>query len=109
VGECLTTDKLLADSKWFALVQELMNEVIASGNAFGLNIAGDLCEDLIDKTRVMGAYKPSTLLDFERNQPVEIESLFLEPLRRAEQRGVSVPRLRALCSILHALNSEASQ
>jgi 2-dehydropantoate 2-reductase len=109
VGECLTTDKLLADAKWFALVQELMNEVIASGNAFGLNIAGDLREDLIDKTRVMGAYKPSTLLDFERNQPVEIESLFLEPLRRAEQRGVSVPRLRALCSILHALNSEASQ
>jgi 2-dehydropantoate 2-reductase len=108
-GECLTTDKLLADAKWFALVQELMNEVIASGNAFRLNIAGDLREDLIDKTRVMGAYKPSTLLDFERNQPVEIESLFLEPLRRAEQRGVSVPRLRALCSILHALNSEASQ
>ena len=108
-GECLTTDKLLGDAMWFALVQELMNEVIASGNAFGLNIASDLREDLIDKTRVMGAYKPSTLLDFERNQPVEIETLFLEPLRRAEQRGVPVPRLRALCSILEALNSEEAR
>ncbi len=109
VGECLTTDKLLADAEWFALVQELMNEVIASGKAFGLNIASDLREDLIDKTRVMGAYKPSTLLDFERNQPVEIETIFLEPMRRAEQRGVAVPRLRALCTILQALNSEAER
>src|SRR5688572_24595791 len=106
-GECLTTDKLLGDAKWLALVQDLMSEVINSANAFGLNIAMDLREDLIDKTRVMGAYKPSTLLDFERNQPVEIETLFLEPLRRAEERSVSVPRLRALCSILKALNSEA--
>ena len=109
VGECLTTDKLLADAEWFALVQELMSEVINSGNAFGLNIAEDLREDLIDKTRVMGLYKPSTLLDFERNQPVEIETLFLEPLRRAEKHGVSVPRLRALCSILQALNCEAAR
>ena len=109
VGECLTTDKLLADTRWFALVQELMSEVIKSGNAFGLNIATELGQDLIDKTRVMSAYKPSTLLDFERKQPVEIETLFLEPLRRAEQQGVSVPRLRALCSILKALDTEAAR
>jgi len=108
-GECLTTDKLLADAKWFALVQDLMSEVIDSGNAFRLNIAKDLRQELIDKTRVMGAYKPSTLLDFERKQPVEIETLFLEPLRRAEERSVSVPRLRALCSILKALDSEAAR
>src|SRR5688572_1496957 len=108
-GECLTTDKLLADAKWFALVQDLMSEVIDSGNAFRLNIAKDLRQELIDKTRVMGAYKPSTLLDFERKEPVEIETLFLEPLRRAEERSVSVPRLRALCSILKALDSEAAR
>jgi len=86
-----------------------MSEVIDSGNAFRLNIAKDLRQELIDKTRVMGAYKPSTLLDFERKQPVEIETLFLEPLRRAEERSVSVPRLRALCSILKALDSEAAR
>jgi 2-dehydropantoate 2-reductase len=105
-GDCLTTDKLLADPNWFGLVRALMNEVIASGNAFGLKIDFALADELIDKTRVMSAYKPSTLIDFERNQPVELESIFLEPLRRAESKGVSVPQLRAVCSTLEKLNAE---
>ncbi|MGZ8900644.1 MAG: 2-dehydropantoate 2-reductase [Limisphaerales bacterium] len=104
-GDCLTTDKLLADPNWLDLVRALMMEVIASGNAFGLNIPLELAEDQIDNTRIMGAYKPSTLVDFERKQPVELESLFMEPLRRAESKNVRVPQLRALCSILKALAS----
>jgi 2-dehydropantoate 2-reductase len=105
LGECLTTDKLLADEKWFGLVRELMDEVIASGNSFGLRIEPGVADELIDKTRIMGAYKPSTLLDFEREQAVELDTIFLEPLRRAESKGVKVPRLRALCTVLKALNA----
>ena len=103
-GECLTTDRLLASEQWHSLVKELMFEVIASGNAFGLKISTDLAQDLIDKTKIMSAYKPSTLVDFERASPVELDSLFLEPLRRAQQRGVATPHLRALCTILEALD-----
>ena len=74
-GECLTTDRLLASEQWHSLVKELMFEVIASGNAFGLKISTDLAQDLIDKTKIMSAYKPSTLVDFERASPVELDSL----------------------------------
>jgi 2-dehydropantoate 2-reductase len=104
VGECLTTDQLLADEEWLGLVRELMMEVIASGNAFDLRIAPAYADELIEKTRIMGAYKPSTLIDFERNQPVELDSVFMEPLRRAEAKKVEVPQLRALCRILQALS-----
>ena len=48
----------------------------------------------------MGAYKASTLIDFERGQPLELQSLFLEPLRQATQAGVAMPRLSALCAVL---------
>jgi 2-dehydropantoate 2-reductase len=106
-GECLTTDKLLADRDWLRLVEALMHEVIAAANAFGLGIPEQLAQDHIDKTRVMGAYKPSTLVDFERNQPIELDAIFFEPLRRAESKGVAVPQLRALCSVLAALNSNS--
>ena len=41
----------------------------------------------------MGAYRASTLIDFERGQPLELQSLFLEPLRQATQAGVPMPRL----------------
>jgi 2-dehydropantoate 2-reductase len=105
--ECLTTNRLLADEKWHGLVRELMAEVISAGNANGLNIPEELAQDLIDKTRIMGAYKPSTLIDFERGAPVELDSLFLEPLRRAEQKQILMPRLRTLCAVLKTLNAAA--
>jgi 2-dehydropantoate 2-reductase len=52
----------------------------------------------------MGAYKASTLLDFERGKPLELKSLFLEPLRQARAAGVKVPRLEALCTVLQTLD-----
>jgi 2-dehydropantoate 2-reductase len=107
VAECFTTDRLIREENWCELVRELMHEVIAAGNAFDLKIPLDCAEEQIEKTRIMGAYQPSTLIDFLRGQPVELETLFLEPLRRAESKGVPVPRLRALCSILSKLDPGA--
>jgi ketopantoate reductase len=52
----------------------------------------------------MGAYKPSTVLDFERGQPLELESMFAEPLRLASGARADTPRLAALTKILAALD-----
>jgi len=104
-GLCLTTDKLLADPRWELLIRELMLEVIAAGNALGHRILQTLAEQMIERTRTMGAYKASTLLDFERGRPLELESLFLEPLRQAQKTGVPAPRLEALCRVLRELNA----
>ncbi|MBI3874870.1 MAG: 2-dehydropantoate 2-reductase [Verrucomicrobia bacterium] len=105
LGPCLTTDILLADPKWERFVRELIAEVIAAANALGLAVPESLAEKNITNTRTMGAYKASTLIDFERGQPLEIESLFLEPLRQARRAGVNTPRLDALCRVLTALDS----
>lgn len=102
---CLTTNQLLADPRWEQLVCELMQEVIAIANALGLAVAGSLAEEQIERTRTMGAYKASTLLDFELGRPLELESLFLEPLRQARQAGVATPRLAALCEMLRRLEA----
>ncbi len=103
VGPCLTTDKLLDNSRWEKLVSELMLEVIAAANALGFMLSESLAEKQIEQTRTMGAYKASTLVDFERRQPLEMESLFLEPLRQAQKAGVHMPRLAALCAVLERL------
>jgi 2-dehydropantoate 2-reductase len=102
---CLATDRLLADSRWEQLVRELMLEVIATANALGHQIETSLAEKMIERTRTMGAYRASTLLDFELGRPLELESLFLEPLRQARQAGVSAPRLAALCRVLQQLDA----
>jgi 2-dehydropantoate 2-reductase len=100
----LTTDILLSDPQWEKLVRELMLEVIAAANALGHRVPASQADEQINRTRVMSAYKASTLIDFERRQPLELESMFLEPLRRAQSTGVSVPRLTALCEILRQLD-----
>jgi 2-dehydropantoate 2-reductase len=102
-GPCLTTDQLLADSRWEKIVRELMLEVIRSANALGCSLSEDVAEKQIERTRTMGAYKASTLVDFERGHPLEIESLFLEPLRQAEAAAVPVPRLKRLALVLQRL------
>lgn len=99
----LTTDKLLADARWSGLVRELMSEVIAAARAFGFDVPDAFAELLIERTRTMGAYRASTLLDFERGHPMELQSLFLEPLRQARLAGVDMPRLSVLCAVLQNL------
>ena len=100
----LTTDKLLADPRWEKLLRDLMLEVIAAAGALGFEIPASYAEEQIERTRTMGAYKASTLIDFERHQPLELEGMFLEPLRRAQAAGVPTPRLAALCKVLQQLD-----
>jgi 2-dehydropantoate 2-reductase len=102
-GPVLTTDKLLADPRWENLVRELMHEVIAAAGALGYKIPAVYADKQIERTRTMGAYKASTLVDFERGRALELESLFLEPLRQAKAAGAHAPRLEGLCRVLRQL------
>jgi 2-dehydropantoate 2-reductase len=103
----LPTDKLLADDRWARLVRDLMLEVIAAARALGFDVPDAVADRQIERTRTMGAYRASTLIDFERGQPLELESLFLEPLRQATRAGVAAPRLLALCAVLQDLDKRA--
>jgi 2-dehydropantoate 2-reductase len=104
---CLTTDILLTDERWAKLVRALMLEVIAAARELGHEIPEAFADRLIARTRTMGAYRASTLIDFERGQPLELQSLFLEPLRLARKASVAVPRLSALCAVLKRVGQQA--
>ncbi len=104
----LTTDRLLADARWARLVKDLMLEVIAAARALGFDVPEAFADERIERTRTMGAYRASTLIDFERRQPLELESLFLEPLRQAHRASVPTPRLAALCDVLKALERRSA-
>ena len=80
-----------------------MLEVIAIGREQGFELSEAMADKNIERTRTMGSYKASTLIDFERGQPLEVESLFLAPLQIAQQLGVPSPRLRALCNVLQQI------
>ena len=104
LGPCLTTDQLLAEDGWLNLLRELMLEVIGTARALGLSVPDAIAEKQIQRTRSMGPYRASTLIDFERGQPLELQSLFLEPLRQAQAVGKPTPRLEGLCRVLQQLD-----
>ncbi len=92
----VTTDRILADPALLAEVHALMREVQAAAAALGIAIPDAFLRKQVDVTGPMGAYKPSSLIDFLEGKAVEVEAIWGEPLRRARAAGVAVPRLEEL-------------
>jgi len=105
IGSCRTSEELLDRDRWESLVRELMLETIAAANALGHSLEVLLADKMIERTRPLGAYKASTQLDFEVGRPLELQSMFFEPLRQARAAGVSTPRLARLCDVLQQLDA----
>ena len=107
IGPCLSSDKLLDEGAWENLVIELMDEVISTGRALGHDIPLNSGEYQRNRTRVMGSYRASTLIDFEAGRPLELEALFYKPLATAHAKGLEAPRLTKLCSVLNQLVNQS--
>ena len=98
----VTTDVLLASPQMEAEICLLMAEVIAAARAQGLALGDELIESNINRTRSMGAYRPSSMIDFLGGQDVELGPIWEEPLRRGQQAGVPMPRLEHLLGRIRA-------
>jgi len=104
----LTVDKILGDSLLNARCRALMNETISAGNALGYPIEKKYADLQIERTYPMGAYQPSTLVDWLAGRELEVEAIWGEPLRRAKKMGLSLPNLEQLYGRLRQLQAEAS-
>ena len=108
----ITTDRILSDKGLKTAALKLMEEVIASGNADlqfhneKVRIDRDsMADSMFTRTSTMGAYRPSTMIDYVEGKAMEIEAMFGEPLQRAESLGVAAPYLTLLTTLLRSLNT----
>jgi 2-dehydropantoate 2-reductase len=92
----ITTDVLLASPVSERELRALMAEVIVAANAQGLGLSADLIDSNIDRTRPMGPYRTSSMIDFVEGREVEVTPIWREPLRQAKLVGVAMPRLEVL-------------
>lgn len=92
----ITTDRILASPELLAEVHALMAEVQRAAAALGIMIPDAFLRKQVDVTGPMGAYKPSSLIDFLDGKAVEVEAIWGEPLRRARAAGMVVPHLERL-------------
>lgn len=102
-GPVLATSVLLGDPAWRTLLKELMLETIAVANALGHPIEVAYADAELARTETMGVYKASTLIDFEKGRPMELDSIFFFPQSEARRAKVPTPRLDALCAVLREL------
>lgn len=92
----VTTDVLLANPVTENEIRLLMSEIVAAAGALGIDLDPQLIETNIERTRPMGPYRPSTMIDFVEGREIELDSIWQEPLRRARDRGMEMPALEKL-------------
>jgi 2-dehydropantoate 2-reductase len=77
-------------------IRALMTEVIHAARAQGLPLEESLIDFNVERTRPMGPYRPSSMIDYVEGREVEFDEIWGEPLRRAQAAGVEVPHLERL-------------
>jgi 2-dehydropantoate 2-reductase len=102
----LDTAAILADDSLRARTLALMDEVIGAANKCGYALPTAVALEQIKRTETLGAYKPSTLIDYEARRPLEIEAIWGEPLRRARTAGLAMPELEQLYHELRELDAQ---
>lgn len=92
----ITTDLILADAALVQRARRLMEEIQGAAALCGHAIADSFLQGQFDVTANMGAYRPSSLIDFLDGRAVEVEAIFGEPLRRGQSLGLAMPELAQL-------------
>ena len=99
----IDTARILADPRLYQEVLVLMQEVMTASSDLGFPQDPDHPAKEVARTRKMGAYQPSSLLDYLAEKPVELESIWGEALRQGTAVGVSMPHLQNLYTKLKAM------
>jgi 2-dehydropantoate 2-reductase len=94
----VTTDKIMANDLLRERAFELMKEVQIAAAACGVPFKDEHIERQMKVTAGMGAYRPSSLIDYLEGRDVEVAGLWGEPLRRGQAAGVAIPKLSQLKS-----------
>jgi 2-dehydropantoate 2-reductase len=81
----------------------LMTEVANAANVQKIKTpieTGLFIERMLTVTDGMNYYRPSMMIDRMEGRPLELESIYVEPLRRAMVAGVATPRIELLHGLL---------
>jgi 2-dehydropantoate 2-reductase len=94
-----TIDRLTSEPDLLALERAMMSEAERVANALGISFPYGV-EKRIEITAMAGARKTSTLQDFERGKPLEIEPLLGAVVELGDLAGVGMPLCRAVLALV---------
>jgi 2-dehydropantoate 2-reductase len=98
------TYQIMTDPQASLLAEELMNEVRDAATACGKTIELSQIAKMLDDTRKMVPYDSSMLVDYRAGRPMEVESIFGNPLRASLAAGYRPAKVEMLYRQLSFLN-----
>lgn len=98
------TDELVKNPVTRAMCEAMMREVADASAVCARPIEEAFIRKMMVDTEKMTPYAPSMKLDFDRGNPMEIESIYGNPLRAAKAKEVEMPETEKLYYQLLALN-----
>lgn len=90
------SDALVGDAVAADLAESLMREVQQSAAACGRDVPDAAIEEMMNNTRKMVPYDSSMRLDYLAGRTLEVEAIFGDPVRAAEQAGYQPRQVRML-------------
>jgi 2-dehydropantoate 2-reductase len=101
------THALMADPHTRALAEAIMLDVVAGAQACGRTIRPDFVQKMIDMTLAMPPYQASMKIDFDRRKPMELDSIYGNPVRAAAGAMPLVEMLYRQLAFLDHRNSKS--
>ncbi len=98
-----TVADVLADADLRLLARQLMEETLDGARRLGHEIPDEFADWQIERSYSMGAYKPSSMIDWLARRPVEVEAIWGEPWRQGIAAGAPLARLETLYRLLKKL------
>ncbi len=87
------------------MVRTLMEEVVRGAAACGYAIEPEAVDRMLEFTDRMTPYKPSMKIDRDFARPMEIEYMYLRPLKAAREKGAELPAISMVADQLLFLES----
>lgn len=100
-----TTDQLMADPHTRNLVEQLMGEVVMGAATAGRTITESIVQKMLEHTVKMKPYRTSMKMDYDACRPLEVETMFGNPLRFAQSAGTNLPQISMLYQQLKFLDA----
>ena len=107
-------DQVITEPPLYDAAYEIITEIVAAGNADlearGESVridGGRLAHQFLTQTLNMGAYRPSTVIDYNEGRPLELDAIFRQPVQRASELGVGVPMMSMVASLVGKLGDRS--
>jgi 2-dehydropantoate 2-reductase len=107
-----TTSELMTNPHTRQLVEQLMREVVTDAHRCGVAITDETVGKMLAYTDKMIPYRTSMKIDYDERHPMEVEAIFGNSLRAAQQAGAKSPLLEELyhqLKFLDARNTASSR